>query len=80
MFWKFQFVGYILSLRINVHLNVDYGFSTSQTGNLHVVQGEALVRSSFWKEPHACTMEKVSALQLSSLIFSSYLRNVDEFP
>ncbi|XP_014865208.1 PREDICTED: stress-induced-phosphoprotein 1 [Poecilia mexicana] len=29
----------------------------------HIVQGEALVRSSFWKESHACTMETVSALK-----------------
>ena len=48
------------------NMNVDRGFSTSRTGNLHVVQWEALVRSSFWKEPHACTMEKVSVMQLYS--------------
>ncbi|XP_033834159.2 stress-induced-phosphoprotein 1 [Periophthalmus magnuspinnatus] len=35
----------------------------SQPGNPRGVQWEALLHSSFWKEPHACTMEKVSALK-----------------
>lgn len=51
----------------HVNVNVECGFPSSLTGNLRVVEGEALLaRSSFWKEPHACTMEKVSVLLLSS--------------
>lgn len=69
IFSKFQEVFYLVSLihilTWAVKLNVDCGFPTSLTGNLYVVQGEALVRSSFWKEPHARIMEKVSVLQLS---------------
>lgn len=45
-------------------------------GSLDGAQWAALVDSSFWKEPHACNMEKVSVLSMSNMffIFSLYMR------
>lgn len=58
-FWKFQIVEFILVLWLcPTHRMQIFNIPNWQLA--HIVQGEALVRSSFWKESHACTMEKVS--------------------